>query len=282
MGTAVAVLAVLAVLAPAAAAVGEHRSTNPTGPYYVALGASESVGLQPVPWEGRAVRTDQGYADVLRRMEQRRWPGLRLADFGCPGITAQGALDGTGACQYPNGSQIATATSFVSAHPGAVAFVTVDLGFNDVAPCLAGEVVNQTCVDAALRHIASAVPVVVADLRAASQGLLVVGLQHADPYVADALFGKADFARRTVEVFDRMNAVLASAYDAAGAVVARVPSSTGPASSPRAVEAACTSTWMCTDHNIHPTAAGYRAIADAVAEAIAAADPTAADPTAAQ
>ena len=266
----------MAVLAPAAAAVGEHRSTSPTGPYYVAVGASESVGIQPVPWEGRAVRTDQGYADVLRRMERRRWPGLRLADFGCPGITAQGALDGTGACQYPKGSQIATATSFVAAHPGAVAFVTVDLGFNDVAPCLAGEVVDQSCVDAALRHIASAVPAVVADLRAAGgQDLLVVGLQHADPYVADALFGKADFARATVAVFDRMNAVLASAYDAAGALVAHVPASTGPASTPRAIEASCTSTWMCTDHNIHPTAAGYHAIADAVAEAIAGAEPTA-------
>ena len=262
------------LLASTAAAGAEPAAAGRAGPYYVAIGASESVGLQPVPWEGRAVRTDQGYADVLRRMEQRRWPGLQLADYGCPGITAQGALDGTGACRYPAGSQIATAAGFVAAHPGAVAFVTVDLGFNDIAPCLGGGVVDEGCVDAALRRIASAVPAVVADLRAAGgRGLLVVGLQHADPYVADSLFGRADFARKTVAVFDRMNAVLASAYGSAGAAVARVPASTGPASGPHAVEAACTSTWMCTDHNIHPTAAGYREIADAVAEAIADARP---------
>jgi lysophospholipase L1-like esterase len=258
------------VLASTSTSGADPRAASRAGPYYVAIGASESVGLQPVPWEGRAVRTDQGYADVLRRMEQRRWPGLQLVDYGCPGITAQGALDGTGACQYPAGSQIATAAGFIAAHPGAVAFVTVDLGFNDIAPCLGGDVVDETCVDAALGRIASAIPAIVADLRAAGgPGLLVVGLQHADPYVADSLFGKADFARRTVAVFDQMNALLAAAYGAAGAVVAHVPASTGPALGAHAVEAACTSTWMCTDHNIHPTAAGYRAIADAVADAVA-------------
>ena len=269
--TGIAAAVVLASTAPAGA---EPRAASQAGPYYVAIGASESVGLQPVPWEDRAVRTDQGYADVLAKLEQRRWPGLQLVDYGCPGITAQGALDGTGACQYPAGSQVATAAGFIAAHPGGIAFVTVDLGFNDIAPCLGGEVVDETCVDAALRRIASAVPAVVATLRTAGgRGLLVVGLQHADPYVADSLFGKADFAKKTVAVFDRMNAVLASAYDAAGAVVARVPASTGPASGPHAIEMACTSTWMCTDHNIHPTAAGYRSIADAVAEAIADAHP---------
>ncbi len=254
------------------AARAPNRYEDRAVAYYVAIGASESVGVQPVPWDRHGVRTDEGYANDLTRMERTRWPGLQLVDFGCPGITAQGALDGTGGCRYPAGSEVATAVEFVRDHSAEVVLVTVDLGFNDLRPCLAHRLVDARCVDTGIRRVAAALSTILAELRVAGGARLsVVGLQHGDPYVADERFGAAGFARSTVAVFGRLNGVLDSVYTEAGALVARVPDARGTAGRAAVVET-CANTWMCTDHNIHPTSAGYRAIADAVAAAVTRAD----------
>ncbi|HTX63070.1 MAG TPA: GDSL-type esterase/lipase family protein [Acidimicrobiales bacterium] len=267
-----AAVTVSALLVSSTSAGAALRPAVRPVPYYVAIGASDSVGVQPEPWDHHGVRTDEGYADDLTRMERQRWPGLRLADFGCPGITVQGALDGVGSCPYPAGSEIATATDFIRAHRGDVAFVTVDLGFNDIWPCLVRHTVDERCVGTNLVRIATELGTVLAELRAAGgTGLLVVGLEHADPYVADALFGKATFAKETVAVFERLNALLAATYHATGAVVASVPPTRGRAAGLHALVTVCARTWMCTDDNVHPTPRGYHAIAEAIAAAIASA-----------
>lgn len=254
------------------AGAGAHVTNQPR-PYYVAIGASESVGVQPVPGRTGVVPTHEGYANDLVAMEQSRWPGLHLVPFGCPGITAQGALDGAGACTYPAGSEVATAVAFLREHPGQTALVTVDLGFNDIWPCFLHRAVDARCVDAGLARIASSLPAIIAKLQSAGGSrLTIVGLEHSDPYIAAARFGARDFARRTIGVFDRMNDELGTIFSTAGVPVAKVPEAIGDgAHGPAAwaVAQMCSLTWMCAMHNIHPTVAGYRAIAEAVGAAIA-------------
>ncbi len=262
-------LAAATIVSGATPAGADVHGTHQPGPYYVAIGASESVGVQPVPGRTGVVPTDDGYANDLVAMEQDRWPGLHLVQFGCPGITSQGALDGTGPCTYPAGSEVATAVRFMRDHPGQTVLVTIDLGFNDMWPCVVHRAVDPRCVDTGLARIARTLPTIIAQLRAAGgPRLTIVGLEHSDPYIAAAHFGASDFARSTVAVFDRLNDVLGAIYARAGVAVAKVPEATGTGVQERAVTQMCALTWMCDMHNIHPTVAGYRAIAGAVAAAI--------------
>ena len=51
--------------------------------YYLALGDSLSIGVQPSP--NGDIATNQGYADDLFIGMRTRIPGLRLAKLGCSG-----------------------------------------------------------------------------------------------------------------------------------------------------------------------------------------------------
>jgi lysophospholipase L1-like esterase len=293
-----AICAVSSAPAPAGALRIGTRRVAPS--YYVAVGASESVGYQPVPGERHGAPTGRGYANDLVRMEQRRWPGMALIELGCPGITAVTALDGVtpGAgpggpsqdsagrkarCTYPAGSEVSTAAQLIRQRAGKTVLVTVDLGFNDVWPCLRHDTVDNGCVTAALDQIARALPAVLSRLRdAGGPRMLIVGLEHSDPYEAEWLRGKAAFAEASQHVIDRLNGELTALYTSGGALVADVPAVYGTAAVatrpgdggtvPHAAARMCALTWMCgSEHNLHPTDAGYQAIADAVAASIASA-----------
>ena len=91
LGTATAVAAVAA--APTAGAL--RSGVKVVAPaYYVAVGASEAVGYQPVPGQRHGAPSGRGYAEDLARIEARRWPGLALIELGCPGINSVAALTG--------------------------------------------------------------------------------------------------------------------------------------------------------------------------------------------
>ncbi len=258
-------------------------ATGPAGvTYYVAVGASESLGVQPTAASPHGAPTDDGYANALVAMEHSRWPGLRLVHFGCPGITAQAALVGGGPCSFGSGSEVATAVEFVRDHPGQTVLATVDLGFNDVWPCLEHTTVDAACAAAALGKVAHALPIVLRRLRAAGGSTMqIVGLLHNDPYLTAALRGPVGrrFSAGALSVIDRLNTLLAGIYHRAGAAIANVPSAfslgtnapapvAGRGTLPRDVAKNCSLTWMCARHNLHPNATGYDAIAGAIAAAL--------------
>ncbi|HEX3946241.1 MAG TPA: SGNH/GDSL hydrolase family protein [Acidimicrobiales bacterium] len=255
--------------------------------YYMAIGASESVGVQPAPGHPYGVRTDHGYANDLVAAERHRWPGLRLVQFGCPGTTLAAAVRGGGACPYPTGSQLATAVAFIRAHGPSTVLATVDLGFNDLRPCLAHRRVDQSCLHTTLPNIGWNLHLLLGQLSAAGgRHLHVVGLEHNDPFLGFYFGGRRNrtYARATVTAFDRLNATLRTAYRRAGDPVADVPRLfdvgsrrmvrlTGRGRVPAEVALACRLGWTCSHlryahHNVHPNARGYDAIADAAAAAL--------------
>jgi lysophospholipase L1-like esterase len=194
-------------------------------------------------------------------------------------------VTGAGRCRYSGGSQLAAALRFLESHPGHTTLATVDLGFNDIGPCLTHDEVRPGCVARALQGIRTYLPRLLAAVqRAGGPNLHVVGLEHYDPFLGYYLgTGKARaFARASLAVFDRLNAELGASYRRSGVRIANVPTrfdngrwhalAVSHHRWPANVTRICSFTWMCgrgpAAHNIHPNTRGYWVIADAVVAAL--------------
>jgi hypothetical protein len=286
MSAAVAALS-LAALA-ALAALGTPAGAAVTGldpPYYVALGGSGSVGEQPTAASPRGQPTDEGYANDLNEVERARWPGLQLVKLGCPGETTVTMRQGGDRCHYAAGSQLSAALAFLRLHPSTV-LMTLDIGFNDVRPCLSDQHVDEACVAQALLTVHEQIAAMVPLLRAAGPpGMRLVGVGHYDPFLGRYLSGTTghSFAVESMNVVSRLNDVLRSAYNGAGIPMADVAAafSTAATSStplagrgvvPRNVARVCALTWVCSaapyGPNQHPNDAGYQAISRAIDDAL--------------
>jgi lysophospholipase L1-like esterase len=290
-GLAAALVVTIAALAPAAAQAAKPK-------YYLALGDSLSVGVQPNS-AGKSVETQHGYTNQLFASKRRSIPGLRLYSLGCGGEDTASML-GTGPktfCQYTGdhrigyskrrrGSQIAAAEKFLREHRGQVAFVTIDIGANDVDGCATGGAVNVACLNAGIASIKNNIPKISKRLRAAAgRSVTIVGMTLYDPFlalyfdpntrgIAVASPGLAKQVNQSITNGHKRNGVtrVADVSKAFSTDVTTPVTYSGPLTNnqpqqvPRNVERICQYTWMCVrppvGPNIHANATGYGVIAN--------------------
>ncbi len=253
--------------------------------YYLALGASDSVGYQPGPG-GHAAATDHGYANDLVGAEADLGVPLVLSQLGCPGETTFTMLHGHDHCYAPGTSQLADALAFLHAHAADPVLVTVDLGFNDVFPCLHRVTSDPACLVRHLDALSDQLTSILSQLEAAAgPHVTFVGLNHYNPEVVvdrHDLRGAVDEAAR-VRAVDQMNNSLTQVYARFDVPVAQVDKAfdvgdTNPVTvaglGTVSAQAArlCDLTWECAapplGPNVHPNDEGYQAIAAAVVAAL--------------
>lgn len=261
--------------------------TPPTR-YYLSLGDSLSVGVQPTS-TGASDPTSQGYADDLAAYYRRATPGgLQLVKLGCPGETTTSMLTGSGSpCSYPQGSQLAAAVAFIRAHRKRIALITIDIGANNVDSCASAGSIDETCVASGIASLQSDLPQILSAIRGAAGGqTLIAGMNLYDPFLAEYLTGTAGqaVAQQSVTLLSEINTVLATS-DAADRIrtadVSSAFASTdftdttqlpGVGSVPVNVGRICTWTWMCAaapvGPNIHANQVGYLQIAGAFEKVI--------------
>ncbi len=279
----IGLVAAIAGLAACGSSGSSSSSTtsSPSTPttYYVSLGDSLAQGVQP-DQSGKSLPTNQGYADDLYNSVRPSRPGLRLVKFGCPGETTETFTQG-GICKYPDKDQLAEATSFLRAHQGSVAFLTIDMGANDVDSCAPGGNVDVNCVLNGFSRIKAQLPPILQQLRTAGgPQLRIVGMNLYDPFLAFELNGASgqSVGNLSLGFAGQLNAAFASIYQAAGDPMADVAAAfatndttpttlAGHGTVPTNVARICQWTWMCAAKpvgpNIHANAAGYQAIAGA-------------------
>ena len=157
--------------------------------------------------------------------------------------------------------------------------MTIDIGANDVDGCVSGGTIDVACVQAGLVTVATNLPQILGQLRAAAgPDVQVVVLNYYDPFLAAALTGPAGqvVAQQSLVLSDILNATIGSSARGIGAKVANIAAafsshSTAPTTLPGIpgavplnVAAICRRTWMCTLGNIHANDLGYTALGVAV------------------
>jgi lysophospholipase L1-like esterase len=198
LGFSVLTLLLLSALAQAAAA-----------PYYLALGDSLAIGVQPSPTGTGNVPTNKGYADDLYAVYRTRVRGLRLAKLGCSGETTTTMIQGGGGCSYAGGSQLAAAVNFLHTHR--VAFVTLDIGANDIDQCISLAGIDETCVTNGLTAVTTNLPEILAELRnAAGPATPIFAMNYYDPFLAAWTFGTSgqQLAIASLQVTTAFNSIL--------------------------------------------------------------------------
>jgi hypothetical protein len=238
-------------------------SSAPVSGFYLDIGGSASLGFQPdgIPHHN-GHRTDQGYANDVETLEAKSIT-LKLRQVGCPGETVQSMLGLlANVCNNLPTTQLSRSVDALINYGNEDGLVTIDLGFNDIRPCIMPKKVNEACVDRGINDVRR-------------------DLEYSDPYLGYYLDGPTGptVASETLTAMTLMNTTLAHAYGGAGIPVANVPGSYKSANKslqvmanvgtiPDDVAMTCQWTWMCTPPPFgpddHPNNAGYMIIARAI------------------
>jgi lysophospholipase L1-like esterase len=285
------VLVSIALLVALGVIIGRsHGATQDAAsgePFYLVIGGSSSLGMQPTGVPSRNGRlTSSGYADDLVGFLRRdKGVNFDVAHVGCPGETAQSLLDvnNGGRCNRGGTPQLTKAINYLVANQARTGFVSIDVGFNDVRPCRTATTVDATCMSRGMAFVSSDLPQIIQQLKAAAgPHVFFVGLEYNDPFLADFMSGSAGpaVATATLEDMNQLNAMLNRIYSAAGIAVANVPAGfqmnvttrievPNVGEVPENVEMTCQLTWMCQSAPFgpddHPDNAGYMVIAESIA-----------------
>jgi lysophospholipase L1-like esterase len=256
--------------------------------YYLSLGDSLAQGYQPIGgppvFGGAPPGYDQGYADQLFKLEREKYTQLQLVKLGCGGESSVSMLDGSqdpdvaASCgssafyqyHYPDGgTQLAEAVHFLEQHRGDVAFVTIDIGANDLlGPSGIGPLLTK-------------LPIILAELRAAAgRDVPIVGMNYYDPFAPQAWSqGGLSGLQAQVAAVVGFNNLLEGMYNGTGDPIADVESAfsvtdfTVVEGTPLDVVRECQWTWICTPPplgpDIHANNDGYGIIAHAFADQLA-------------
>jgi lysophospholipase L1-like esterase len=249
-------------------------------PYYLALGDSLSIGIQPDA-SGDYVPTNQGYVDDLYAFFHAHIPAMQVAKLGCSGETTASMFSGQDSpCSYQAGSQLRQALQFLQTHR--VALITIDIGADDLLACfdVKSAKVDEGCISTALTMAPGYLAGILSQLHTAAPHALIVGMNYYDPFLAAWLAGPAGqaLASFSLGVVTTFNVELASIYrlhqvpmaDVAGTF--RIDNASPRITAPN-ITLELLWTWMSAQSprgpDVHPNAFGYLAIASAFARVIA-------------
>jgi lysophospholipase L1-like esterase len=250
--------------------------------YYLDIGASVSVGVQPTPQAPKGQPTNEGYANKLVSMAAAKGVKLRLTQIGCPGESTLTLITGNNPCYRSVDNQFSDAEAYLRAHHTRDVLVTIDLGFNNVVQCMRYSKIDSTCVNQQLNQLQlQMAPILKGLTRAAGPNVTLIGIGHYNPFLASSVTGTKNvkFASASVGVIARLNQVIENAYRASAIPMANVAgafatNNTTPIQHktlgliPTNVARICSWTWMCAPSpygpNLHPNDLGYRVIARAI------------------
>jgi lysophospholipase L1-like esterase len=259
------------------AATPAARAGTGGPPIYVSVGDSLAVGYQP----GRG-RTDHGYVDDLARRARGTIPTLTVRKFGCPGETTRAMITGVDSgCSYAAGTQLDAAVSFLTNHSSDVAFITIDVGVNDMLRrCMDFHtgILHRGCVVEMRPRLRHRLMHIIEALRTAvGPGVPILGMTYHDPFLG--FWGLVPHGRKLARIAARgwmpFNRGLTNAYGDSGAVVANVARTfrvndfqesaivPGRGRLPLNVARTCLWTWFCTPRffgDPHPNRTGYAKI----------------------
>lgn len=191
---------------------------------------------------------------------------------------------GSDHCYAPPVTQLSLARKFLLSHQDQPGVVTIDLGFNNIRPCLSHATVNEVCFNQQLVLINKDLPIILHDLTdVAGPRVRFVGFEYEDPFLEryfDGATGPA-VATATLDDVDTFNAALKKAYDGASIRIANLPATfknddntpviiDNVGTIPENVAVICDMTWMCQPSPFgpddHPNNEGYMSIAEAIAD----------------
>jgi lysophospholipase L1-like esterase len=250
--------------------------TTPTY-YQLSLGDSLAAGT------GASVPAND-YVNLVAAHEAAAFPGLTVENLACGGATTTTMLGGGGACTYSDGTQLAQAEAFLTANPGQVPFITIDIGANNVDGCLTGSSIDVSCISSGLSAVQTELPQIIAGLEKAAPGVPIFGMDYYNPFLAEWVLGGAagpGLAVQSATLSTLFNGSLTQIYGAGGAIPVDVQGvfvtqdfaltgSYNGATVPQNVSRTCAWTHMCDNSGltIHANDVGHAMIAGAFDRAI--------------